>query len=63
MFTAYYREIEKGHFRVSVYANEQYGYGYDRYFMDYTKRECLKMIRDEIRNRFHVKGVHLIPLN
>ena len=63
MFKAYYREIERGTYRISVYEDSDYGYSFYRYFMYYTKRECLKMIRDEIRNRFHVKGVHLIPLN
>ena len=63
MFTAYYREIERGTYRISVYADSDYGYSFYRYFMDYTKRECLKLIRDEIRKRFNVRGVKLVNLD
>lgn len=68
MLEAYYSEIEKGHYEITICNDEKdidmaFGYTYTRHFTGYTKKTCLKIIREEIQKWYHVKRVHLIPLD
>lgn len=49
-------------YRISVDDDKPWGYSYYRYFLGYSKRECLKKIREEIYKKFHVKRIKLIDL-
>lgn len=50
--------INARNFMVSIDENKEYGYSYFRTLLDYTKKEALKLVKDEIRKKFGVKRLN-----